>query len=97
MDPPIDGRIAWVVGASSFLGRHVARRLAEEGFAVTGFSRGAVPSELATSWGFKTIEIGEFGIDLLRRARERSAAPAVVFHAIGSGSVGQFCQSSIQS
>jgi UDP-glucose 4-epimerase len=80
---------AWVTGATSFLGRHVARRLAGEGFAVTGFSRSTVPADIATEWGFDAIETGEFGGDLLRRARQRSGAPAVVFHAIGSGSVGE--------
>jgi UDP-glucose 4-epimerase len=89
MEPRLDGPSAWVTAATSFLGRHVAKGLADEGFAVTGFSRSAVAPDVATGWGFKTIEIGEFGIELLRRACERSGAPTVAFHAVGSGSVGQ--------
>jgi len=80
---------AWVTGATSFLGRHVAKKLATEGFAVVGFARTAVAPEIATEWGFEGIVTGEFGSDLLARACERSGGPAVVFHAIGSGSVGQ--------
>jgi UDP-glucose 4-epimerase len=80
---------AWVTGANSFLGRHVARRLAAEGFAVTGFSRSVVPADVASTWGFEAVETGEFSGYLLQQARERSGAPAVVFHAIGSGSVGE--------
>jgi UDP-glucose 4-epimerase len=84
-----DGQRAWVTGATSFLGRHVARRLSAEGFAVIGFSRRAVPADLTSTWGFEAVETGELSGDLLRQARERSGAPAVAFHAIGSGSVGE--------
>jgi len=85
----LDAPRAWVTGATSFLGRHVARKLAGGGFAVTGFARGGVTADIAAGWGFDAIEIGEFDDDLIRRACGRSGPPAVVFHAIGSGSVGE--------
>jgi UDP-glucose 4-epimerase len=80
---------AWVTGATSFLGRHVARQLARDGVQVIGFSRRPLSAEDARSWGFSAIEVDEFGTRLLNAGLSRFGRPAVVFHAIGSGSVGE--------
>jgi UDP-glucose 4-epimerase len=85
----VAGRAAWVTGATSFLGRHVARQLECDGFEVVGFSRQPIAPASAAHWGFSAIEVGDFEPALLRRAVQRRGAPAVAFHAIGSGSVGQ--------
>jgi UDP-glucose 4-epimerase len=81
--------LAWVTGATSFLGRHVARALAASGHSVIGFARTAAPDALAADWGFRAVELGPFKQVLLERALVRFGTPRVVFHAIGSGSVGQ--------
>lgn len=86
----VDRPVAWVTGATSFLGRHVARALARRGYDVAGFARAsAVGPELVAQWGYRFIECGPFDVALLRRARERGGPPMAVFHTIGSGSVAQ--------
>ena len=39
MEVEVDHPVAWVTGATSFLGRYVARQLKCHGFRVVGFSR----------------------------------------------------------
>ena len=82
--------LAWVTGATGFLGRNVALALAKQGYDVAGFVRHSdLNVELTTRWGFRFIEQGPFGAPLLRRAEERAGPPVAVFHAVGSGSVAQ--------
>lgn len=89
----VDGQnrpVAWVTGVTGFLGRHVSLALTKRGFNVVGFARSAhLDSELATQWGLSSIEHGSIDAALLNRAERRAGPPAVVFHAIGSGSVSQ--------
>jgi len=84
-----DRPLAWVTGAASFLGRHVARTLAQQGYDVAGFARHTIEPELAKGWGFKFIESGSFAAPLLQRVYERAGPPVAVFHAIGASSVTQ--------
>lgn len=85
-----DRPVAWVTSVTSFLGRHVALALTRKGFDVAGFARAPLnEAEFATQWGFRYFEYGPFDPDLLRRMEARVGPPATVFHAIGSGSVGQ--------
>jgi UDP-glucose 4-epimerase len=80
---------AWVTGASGFLGRHVARRLADSGYDVIGFSRAAVEDPFAIRWGFASIEAGPFELAIFQRACQRQGPPSAIFHGVGSGSVAQ--------
>ena len=83
-------RLAWVTGATGFLGRNVALALAKQGYDVAGFARHSdLNVELTSRWGFRFIEQGPFNASLLRRAEEQAGPPVVVFHAVGSGSVAQ--------
>jgi UDP-glucose 4-epimerase len=85
-----DRPLAWVTGATSFLGRHVALTLARRGYDVAGFARpSAIEPGTREDWGFRFVECGAFDAALLRRIRDRAGPPQAVFHAIGSGSVGQ--------
>ena len=81
---------AWVTGATGFLGRCVARQLAAGGYSVVGFVRQQQNSaECGAPWDFTSIEAGSFQAALFEQACERSGVPSLVFHAVGSGSVGQ--------
>jgi UDP-glucose 4-epimerase len=85
-----DRPLAWVTGATGFLGRNVALALAKQGYDVAGFVRHSdLNVELTSRWGFRFIEQGPFDAPLLRRVEEHAGPPLVVFHAIGSGSVAQ--------
>ena len=82
--------VAWVTGATGFLGRHVSLALMRRGYDVVGFARSShAGSEMMTQWGLSFIEFGSIDRALLNRAESRAGPPVVVFHAIGSGSVGQ--------
>src|SRR6266403_626855 len=89
MEVEVDHPVAWVTGATSFLGRYVARQLKRDGFKVTGFSRRPIAPSSAFEWGFATIGVGAFALQMLTQAQRQFGAPAVAFHAVGSGSVGQ--------
>jgi UDP-glucose 4-epimerase len=89
MEVEVDSPVAWVTGATSFLGRYVARQLNRDGFKVAGFSRRPIAPASSAEWGFATIEVGDFESEMLKRAHRQLGAPDVAFHAIGSGSVGQ--------
>ncbi|MGO9133433.1 MAG: NAD-dependent epimerase/dehydratase family protein [Methylovirgula sp.] len=88
-EPTQEAKLLWVTAATSYLGCHVARRLADRGYDVVGMARRPVEPGIATQWGFKSVEIGPFAPELLRTALDRYGAPKAVFHAVGSGSVGQ--------
>jgi UDP-glucose 4-epimerase len=81
-------RHAWVIGVTSFLGRRVSQQLAAVGYGVTGFARRDIGDQWAKRWGFTSVYSGTFEFDLFERAG-RQRAPSVVFHAVGSGSIGQ--------
>lgn len=85
-----DRPVAWVTGATGFLGRHVALALMKRGYRVVGFARSPhIDTELTAEWGFDHVEYGAVDAALLSRGQNRFGPPQVVFHAIGSGSVSQ--------
>lgn len=84
-----DRKTAWVTGATSFLGRHVALTLSKRGFRVIGFSRHEMDFKDSHAWGYALVEGGTFDKHLLERAFDRATPPTAVFHTIGTGSVGQ--------
>ena len=77
--------VAWVTGASGFLGRHVARRLAAEGWSVVGLSRQALPHP--STWGVSHAFAGSLE-STIEAAQSMVGPPEVVVHAVGAGSVG---------
>lgn len=81
-------RLAWVVGASGFLGRHAAGRLARAGWRVLGIGRRAPPAGFARAWGMADFVASPLTAAALSEAAARFGAPDLVFHAVGSGSVG---------
>jgi UDP-glucose 4-epimerase len=83
-----DRPTAWVTSATSFLGTRISRELNQKGYRVIGFTRrhGLAP---AATEGFDQIVSGPFEQILLRGVLDQHGPPSAVFHAIGSGSVGQ--------
>lgn len=72
--------VAWVTGAAGFIGPHVAARLERGGWRVVALDR--VPAMNAAD-----RIVGEIAPSLLDEAKRLAGAPALVFHAGGSGTV----------
>lgn len=76
----------WVVGADGFVGRHVAREFADQGWAVAGLSRR--PWGHSSAWGLRHHVEGQVSRVVLEGMHEATGTPAVLFHAAGSSTVG---------
>jgi UDP-glucose 4-epimerase len=78
--------LAWVTGASGFLGGEIARYFAAESWSVVAFARQLQPERSfehpAIRWS-----VGAFDRCRLEAEIAQGGAPDVVFHSIGSGSV----------
>ena len=77
----------WVLGATGFLGRHMALRLASRGFRVIGIGRREFPN--SEIWGIDKFYFGLLGSSLYQRVCDDWGKPRIVVHSVGSGSVGQ--------
>lgn len=74
-----------VTGAAGFIGRNVARRYADAGWAVTGIGHGSWQADEWRRWGMSAWHAADITLEtLLAHAGE----PAVIVHCAGSGSVG---------
>lgn len=76
---------ALVTGAHGFIGRHVARHLAQAGYQVTGLGHGAWLPDEQLRWGISEWHEGDVTPDSLLRC---AGEPELVIHCAGSGSVG---------
>jgi UDP-glucose 4-epimerase len=78
--------LALVTGVAGFIGRHVSRSLARDGFEVIGIGPGVWSDDEREASGVTRWIPGEVSA---ARLRSLERAPAVVFHCAGSGSVGR--------
>jgi UDP-glucose 4-epimerase len=78
-------RLALVTGAQGFIGRHVARRLAQGGWQVHGIGHGDWTRAQSAEWGLEQWLAGDVTLDALSAA---GGQPALIVHCAGSASVG---------
>lgn len=78
-------KTALVTGAYGFIGRHVARQLARDGWRVVGVGHGSWSREEWQAWGIAEWYIADITVDALVTY---GGQPSVIVHCAGSGSVG---------
>src|SRR4051812_47340192 len=78
----------WITGAKGFIGRYLARTLADAGHAVHGIGHGALEDAEQRRLGLRTWLNGEVDATNLRALAAKSGLPSTVFHLAGGSSVG---------
>src|SRR3954468_18229703 len=77
----------WVTGARGFIGRHLSRKLADQGATVVGLGHGAWPPSEAAHWGVSSWVNGSVTGSNLNALARAGGAPTSVFHLAGGSSV----------
>lgn len=78
----------WITGARGFIGRHLARHLADSGHHVAGLGHGAWPARDAALSGIALWINGDIQPGNLRRLMLEGGAPDFIYHLAGGSSVG---------
>ena len=78
----------WITGASGFIGRYLARELADAGYEVHGIGHGALEEFEKQRIGLQTWLNGEIDAANLNALAARHGLPSKVFHLAGGSSVG---------
>lgn len=78
----------WITGAHGFIGKHLARTLAELGCQVSGLGHGSWPEQHAADWGVTRWINGEIHSGNLQLLQQLAGTPDVVYHLAGGSSVG---------
>jgi UDP-glucose 4-epimerase len=80
--------VMWVTGAHGFIGRHLARLLANQGHRVDGIGHGAMDKTDRQRIGLVEWMNGEIDAANLNTLARQSGLPSTVFHLAGGSSVG---------
>ena len=80
--------IVWITGANGFIGRYLARELAEAGYAVHGIGHGAIHDSDRLRLGLKSWLNGEIDAANLNALAVAHGTPSKIFHLAGGSSVG---------
>ncbi|NOQ81321.1 MAG: NAD-dependent epimerase/dehydratase family protein [Methylophaga sp.] len=78
----------WITGAKGFIGRNLAKFLADQGDIVFGVGHGVWQYEDARKWGVRGWIDGEIDALNLEQLMQVSGAPKVIYHLAGGASVG---------
>jgi UDP-glucose 4-epimerase len=78
----------WITGANGFIGRYLARALADAGRAVHGIGHGSLEHLEQNRFGLQLWLNGEIDATNLNALAARSGLPSSIFHLAGGSSVG---------
>ncbi|WP_065754493.1 NAD-dependent epimerase/dehydratase family protein [Bradyrhizobium paxllaeri] len=79
----------WITGANGFIGRSLARALADRGHTVHGVGHGALEDPQKHRIGLQLWLNGEIDATNLNALAARGGLPSTIFHLAGGSSVGQ--------
>ena len=79
--------LALITGARGFIGRHLAKRLAGQGFKVIGLGHGQWIEQDLRSWGLKGWLNGEVSAANLDALKREHGSPSQIFHLAGGSAV----------
>ncbi|MCV3210546.1 SDR family oxidoreductase [Mesorhizobium sp. YC-39] len=82
-----EAKLVWVTGAGGFIGRHLARFLAQGGCHVIGFGRNEAPGFAVATGGI--FFSGGVTVETMDAALAAHGRPAAVYHLAGGATVGQ--------
>jgi UDP-glucose 4-epimerase len=77
-----------ITGAHGFIGKHLARWLAQQGHQVSGLGHGIWPAAEAAAWGVSHWLNGDIQSGNLRLLQQVGGTPDTVYHLAGGSSVG---------
>jgi UDP-glucose 4-epimerase len=80
--------IVWITGANGFIGRYLARELADAGYTVRGIGHGAIMDSDRSRLGLKSWLNGEIDAANLNALAAEHGHPSRIFHLAGGSSVG---------
>jgi UDP-glucose 4-epimerase len=80
--------MVWITGGGGFIGRYLARELADAGHAVHGIGHGAFEDADRQRLGLGQWQNGEIDAPDLDALAGRSGLPSTIFHLAGGSSVG---------
>ena len=78
----------WITGARGFIGRHLAKWLADQRHTVVGIGHGPWPQSEAACWGVQRWLNGGIHSSNLQQLMREGGAPDCIFHLAGGSSVG---------
>ncbi|MDR6304573.1 UDP-glucose 4-epimerase [Nitrobacter vulgaris] len=78
----------WITGANGFIGRYLARRLADAGKTVHGIGHGALENPDRNRFGLQRWLNGEIDAANLNAIARAEGLPSTIFHLAGGSSVG---------
>ena len=78
----------WITGANGFIGRYLARELADAGHAVDGIGHGAMEESEKQRLGLLRWVNGEIDAANLNALAAEQGLPSTIFHLAGGSSVG---------
>lgn len=81
-------KTVFITGAAGFIGRHVARTLATQGWRVIGVGYGNLVTDETRTWGIEHWQSAEVTLDNLEALAVSAGEPDAVIHCAGSGLVG---------